>query len=133
MASKSVLIVDDDLDMRRAFRLRLKARGLRTVFAGDGISVEVLDLRSLVPLDREAVVASASKTGRVVVVDEDYRSFGMSGEIAATLAEGGVSLSAPFTRVTYPDMPVPYARSLEQAALPTRARIEAAIRSVVGA
>ncbi|MEZ5118266.1 MAG: alpha-ketoacid dehydrogenase subunit beta [Candidatus Nanopelagicales bacterium] len=101
--------------------------------AGDGISVEVLDLRSLVPLDREAVVASASKTGRVVVVDEDYKSFGMSGEIAATLAEGGVSLSAPFTRVTYPDMPVPYARSLEQAALPTRARIEAAIRSVVGA
>lgn len=98
----------------------------------DGISVEVLDLRSLVPLDREAVLTSVAKTGRVVVVDEDYQSFGMSGEIAATIAENDPgALKAPFTRVTYPDVPVPYARALEQAALPTRARIEAAIRAVV--
>ena len=100
--------------------------------AGEGIGVEVLDLRSLVPLDRQAVLSSVAKTGRIVVVDEDYRSFGLSGEIAATIAEQDPAmLRAPFTRVTYPDMPVPYARSLEQAALPTRARIEAAIRSVV--
>jgi pyruvate dehydrogenase E1 component beta subunit len=73
-----------------------------------------------------------SKTGRLVVVDEDYRSFGLSGEIAATIVENDQSmLKAPMARVTYPDMPVPYARSLEQAALPTRGRIEAAIRSVV--
>ena len=94
--------------------------------------MEVLDLRSLVPLDREAVLTSVAKTGRVVVVDEDYQSFGMSGEIAATIAETDPGLlKAPFTRVTYPDVPVPYARSLEQAALPTRGRIEAAIRAVV--
>lgn len=100
--------------------------------ASDGISVEVLDLRSLVPLDREAVLTSVAKTGRVVVVDEDYQSFGMSGEIAATIAENDPGmLTAPFTRVTYPDIPVPYARALEQAALPTRERIEAAIRSVM--
>ena len=102
--------------------------------AGDGISVEVLDLRSLVPLDREAVLSSVAKTGRLVVVDEDYRSYGLTGELAATIAETDPTmLKAPFTRVANPDVPVPYARSLEQRALPTRERIEAAIRSVVGA
>ena len=102
--------------------------------ADAGISVEVLDLRSLVPLDRQAVLSSVAKTGRLVVVDEDYRSFGLSGEIAATVAETDPGmLRSPFTRVTYPDVPVPYARSLEQAALPTRDRIEAAIHAVVRA
>lgn len=101
---------------------------------GEGISAEVIDLRSLVPLDREAVLESVAKTGRLLVVDEDYRSFGMSGEIAATIAETDPGmLRAPFARVAYPDVPVPYARSLEQAALPTRERIEAAIRSLVRA
>lgn len=100
----------------------------------DGISVEVIDLRSLVPLDRETVLASVAKTGRLLVVDEDYKSFGLSGEIAATIAEQDPTmLKAPFTRVTYPDVPVPYARSLEQAALPTRERIETAIRALVRA
>jgi acetoin:2,6-dichlorophenolindophenol oxidoreductase subunit beta len=102
--------------------------------AGAGISVEVLDLRSLVPLDREAVLTSVAKTGRLVAVDEDYRSFGLTGELAATVAETDPGmLRAPFTRVAYPEMPVPYARSLEQAALPTRERIEAAIHAVVRA
>ena len=102
--------------------------------AGAGISVEVLDLRSLVPLDRQAVLTSVAKTGRLVVVDEDYRSFGLTGELAATVAETDPGmLRAPFTRVAYPDVPVPYARSLEQAALPTRERIEAAIHTVVRA
>ena len=102
--------------------------------AGHGISVEVIDLRSLVPLDREAVLTSVGKTGRLVVVDEDYKSFGLTGEIAATIAEIDPGmLRAPFTRVAYPDVPVPYARSLEQTALPTRERIEAAIHAVVHA
>ena len=101
---------------------------------GEGISAEVIDLRSLVPLDREAVLTSVAKTGRLLVVDEDYKSFGLSGELAATVAEQDPSmLRAPFARVTYPDVPVPYARSLEQAALPGRERIEAAIRSLVRA
>ena len=55
--------------------------------AGDGIEAEVVDLRSLKPLDRETVLESVGKTGRLLVVDEDYRSFGMTGEIAATVAE----------------------------------------------
>ncbi|WP_125613200.1 alpha-ketoacid dehydrogenase subunit beta [Specibacter cremeus] len=101
--------------------------------AGEGISVEVLDLRSLVPLDRDAIVATAAKTGRVVVVDEDYQSFGLSGEIAATIAEHDPGLLKSFSRVCVPDVPIPYARELEYAVLPTPVRIEAAVRKAVGA
>ncbi|WP_287933558.1 alpha-ketoacid dehydrogenase subunit beta [Arthrobacter sp.] len=101
--------------------------------AGEGISVEVLDLRSLVPLDREAVIATAAKTGRVIVVDEDYQSFGLSGEIAATITEHDPALLKHFSRVCVPDVPIPYARELEYAVLPTAARIEAAVRTAVTA
>jgi pyruvate dehydrogenase E1 component beta subunit len=102
--------------------------------AGQGIDVEVLDLRSLVPLDREAILESVAKTGRLVVVDEDYRSFGVSGEVVATVAEHDPTmLKAPASRVAVPDGPLPYARPLEQAVLPRHARIEAAIRAAVGA
>jgi len=95
-------------------------------------SVEVLDLRSLVPLDREAIVTSVAKTGRLVIVDEDYRSFGMSGEVVATITDTDPTmLRAPVQRVCYPDVPVPYARVLEYEALPTRDKIEAAIAAVM--
>lgn len=98
---------------------------------GEGISVEVLDLRSLVPLDREAIVASVSKTGRLVVVDEDYQSFGMTGEVIASVAERNPALLRHVSRVAVPDVPIPYARELEYAVLPTPTRIEAAIREAV--
>ncbi len=100
---------------------------------GEGVSVEVLDLRSLVPLDREAILATVAKTGRLVVVDEDYHSFGMSGEVLATVAEHdpGLFRAAP-ERVTLPDTPIPYAHSLEYAVLPRHDRIEAGIRKVLG-
>jgi pyruvate dehydrogenase E1 component beta subunit len=96
------------------------------------ISVEVIDLRSLVPLDRKAILASVKKTGRLVIVDEDYKSFGLSGEIVATITDVDPSLlKAPVQRVCYPDVPVPYSRVLEYEALPTRDKIEAAIRAVM--
>ncbi len=102
--------------------------------APQGISVEVIDLRSLVPLDRHAILQSVAKTGRLVVVDEDYQSFGMSGEVAATITDADPSLlKAPVVRVGNPDVPVPYAHALEYAILPRPDRIEAAIRMVVGA
>jgi pyruvate dehydrogenase E1 component beta subunit len=89
-----------------------------------GISAEVLDLRSLVPLDREGIVASIQKTHRLLVVDEDYHSFGMSGEIVTTAIEGAFDyLDAPPVRVTTPDIPIPYSRPLEQWALPSADRI----------
>jgi pyruvate/2-oxoglutarate/acetoin dehydrogenase E1 component len=100
----------------------------------DDVSVEVLDLRSLVPLDREAILTSVGKTGRLVVVDEDYQSFGLSGEVVATVTDVDPALlRAPVARVANPDVPVPYARTLEYAVLPRQDRIEAAIRRVTGA
>lgn len=100
--------------------------------AGEGIQAEVLDLRTLVPLDREAIVSSVAKTGRLVVVDEDYQSFGMSGEVVASVADVDPSLlRAPAIRVAVPDVPIPYARSLEHAVLPGADRIEQAIRRVL--
>ncbi|HEC10477.1 MAG TPA: alpha-ketoacid dehydrogenase subunit beta [Acidimicrobiales bacterium] len=100
--------------------------------AGEGISVEVVDLRSLVPLDREAVLNSVAKTGRLLVVDEDYRSFGMSGEMAAIIAETDPTmLKRPMKRLAEPDVPIPYARSLEYAVLPTPDKIAAAVRDLM--
>jgi len=96
------------------------------------ISVEVIDLRSLVPLDRDAILKSVKKTGRLVIVDEDYKSFGLSGEIVATITDVDPSLlKVPVQRVCYPDVPVPYSRVLEYEALPTRDKIEAAIRAAM--
>ncbi|NIA25902.1 MAG: alpha-ketoacid dehydrogenase subunit beta [Gammaproteobacteria bacterium] len=91
-----------------------------------GISAEVLDLRSLVPLDREAIVASVRKTHRLLVVDEDYQSFGMSGEVITTAVEGAFDyLDAPPVRVATPDVPIPYSHPLEEWTLPSVARIVA--------
>ena len=102
------------------------------MLAEHGVDLEVIDLRSLVPLDREAILNSVAKTGRLLVVDEDYQSFGMSGEIAAIVAETDPGLlRAPVRRVAVPDVPIPYARSLERAVLPTPERIEAAVRDLV--
>ncbi len=98
--------------------------------AGEGISVEVIDLRSLVPLDEAAVVASVEKTGRAVVVHEAPRTCGFGAEISALLAERAFySLKAPIARVTGFDTPFPYA--LENVYLPDAARIAHAIRSTV--
>ncbi len=101
--------------------------------AAHGIDCEVIDLRSLVPLDRAAILDSVAKTGRLLVVDEDYLSFGMSGEIAAIIAESDPRLlRAPVVRVAVPDVPIPYARSLEYAVLPTKERIVSAIKEIMG-
>lgn len=97
-----------------------------------GVNVEVIDLRSLVPLDRETVLESVGRTRRLLVVDEDYQSYGLSGEIAAIISETDPGmLRAPLTRVAVPDTPIPYARALEQAVLPTRARIRAAVEELM--
>lgn len=96
-----------------------------------GISAEVIDLRSLVPLDRGTILASVAKTGRLVIVDEDYLSFGMSGEIVATITDQDPAmLRAPVARVAVPDVPIPYARPLETAVLPTIDRIQLAVHEV---
>ncbi len=85
----------------------------------DGISTEVVDLCSLRPLDRDTVVRSVRKTGRAVIMEEDWLSYGISAELAATIAEGAFDyLDAPVRRVAAAEVPLPYAKPLELAALP---------------
>lgn len=84
-----------------------------------GIEAEVLDLRTLVPLDHETIIRSVQKTHRLVIVDEDYRSYGMSGEIAAIAAEFALDyLESPVKRIAIRDVPIPYSRVLETAVIP---------------
>ncbi len=85
----------------------------------EGIDAEVIDLRSLVPLDKETILQSVKKTHRLVVVDEDYRSYGMTAEVAALAAEEAMyELEAPIRRLAVPDVPIPYSRPLEQFIIP---------------
>lgn len=103
--------------------------------AAAGIQAEVLDLRTLVPLDRAAVLDSVRKTGRLLVADEDYLSFGLTGEIAALVAENldSVELKAPVRRLAVPDVPIPYSRPLEQFVIPQVESIADAARSLMAA
>jgi 2-oxoisovalerate dehydrogenase E1 component len=102
------------------------------VLEQEGASVEVVDLRTLVPLDEETVLASVRKTARAVVIHEDQLTAGFGAEVAARLAEKAFChLDAPIHRVAYPDRPVPYARVLEQELLPGREQLLAAARDVL--
>ncbi|MBI4842149.1 MAG: alpha-ketoacid dehydrogenase subunit beta [candidate division NC10 bacterium] len=92
-----------------------------------GIEVEILDLRTLLPLDREAILGTARKTGKVVIVHEATRTGGVGGEVAAIIAEGAFDrLDGPILRVTAPDTPVPFTAPLEEAFLPNADKIVAA-------
>jgi 2-oxoisovalerate dehydrogenase E1 component beta subunit len=87
--------------------------------AEEGASVEVIDLRTLAPLDREAVCASVRKTSKVLLLHEDTKTGGMAGELAATITENVFEyLDGPIVRVTAPDTPIPYSPPLEEAFLP---------------
>jgi len=97
--------------------------------ADDGIDVEVVDLRTLVPLDTETVRESVAKTGHLVVVDEDYQSYGVTGEIIARVAEGGLDDLEAVERVAVPDVPIPYARPMEDEVVPDADDITNAIRN----
>ena len=97
----------------------------------DGLSVEVLDLRSLSPLDDDAIFATAKKTNRVLVVHEDTRTGGIAGEITARINESCFAwLDAPVLRVTAHDVPLPYAPQLEDFVLPQSSDIVTAARAL---
>jgi pyruvate dehydrogenase E1 component beta subunit len=108
-----------------------EALAVADALAAEGISVEVIDPRTLVPLDVERLRASVRKTGRLVIVDEAPPTCSAAAEIAAAIVEDAETfraLRAPVQRVCAAAVPVPYSPTLEQAALPDRARITAAIR-----
>jgi len=112
-----------------------KALAAARQLESEGIELEVIDLRTLVPLDKEAVVRSVAKTGRLLVADEDYLDFGLSGEIAAIVAErlDQVSLKAPVRRLGVPGVPIPYSRPLEETVIPSVQAIADACRLLVDA
>jgi len=102
--------------------------------AAEGIDAEVVDLRTLRPLDDAALEATVTKTHRAVVVDEGWRSGSLSAEVSARITENlFYDLDAPVARVCSAEVPMPYARHLEQAALPTAERVVAAAREAVSA
>ncbi|MFB8394418.1 alpha-ketoacid dehydrogenase subunit beta [Streptomyces yangpuensis] len=109
-----------------------KALAAAETLAEDGIGAEVVDLRSLRPLDDATVLASVARTHRAVIVDEAWRSGSISAEVAARIMERSFyELDAPVQRVCSQEVPIPYARQLEEAALPQPASIVAAVRQAV--
>jgi pyruvate/2-oxoglutarate/acetoin dehydrogenase E1 component len=98
----------------------------------DSVSVEVVDPRTLTPLDRKSIIDSVKKTGKVVVACEDCKTAGVSAEIAATIAEEAIDyLDAPIKRVTAPDTPIPFSPPLEQFIIPSEQSIIRAVKEVV--
>jgi 2-oxoisovalerate dehydrogenase E1 component beta subunit len=97
----------------------------------EGMNAEVIDLRTLLPLDRETILASIAKTNKLLVVHEDTRTGGIAGEIAALVTESAFEdLDGPIRRVTALDTPVPYAPTLEEYYLPNVAKVVAAAREL---
>lgn len=101
--------------------------------AKEGIDVEVVDPRTLVPLDRELILDSVKRTGRLLIADETNLSCGVASEFSAFVAEHGFkSLRAPIIRIARPDIPTPFSKPLEDAITPTTERICDAARQIVG-
>lgn len=123
-AGADVTIVTLGLHVHRALEAA-------NTLAADDIDAEVLDLRTLRPLDTETILESVEKTGRLVVVDEDYQSFGVTGEIIARVAESSLDALDAVNRVAMPDVPVPYARPLETEVNPDASDIVTAVRQTL--
>jgi 2-oxoisovalerate dehydrogenase E1 component beta subunit len=99
--------------------------------AKEGVEVEVIDLRSLMPYDKAAVLASVEKTGRVLIVHEDVKTLGFGAELSAVITEERFEhLDAPVTRLTYPDTHCPFAQGLERYNLPDAEKISSALRTL---
>jgi len=100
------------------------------VLAAEDIDAEVIDLRSIAPLDRDCLADSVGRTGRLVVVDDDYHSCGVAAEVIASMAENpAIKWKSAPRRVTHPDIPIPYSRVLEQHALPNADKVLQAARA----
>jgi pyruvate dehydrogenase E1 component beta subunit len=115
-----------DLTLVGHSRMTLMALQAAEKLAADGIEAEVVDVRSLRPLDRDTIVHSVQKTSRAVIVEEDWPTYGVGAELAATIQEGAFDyLDAPVLRIGLAEVPMPYSKVLEQAAIPNVERIVA--------
>ncbi len=121
----------DDLTLVASAGMVPKALEAADLLELDGVSVEVIDLRSLRPLDRPTLAASVSRTHRALVVDEGWRTVGLSAELAAAITEDCFfHLDAPVGRLAAAEVPIPYPKHLEDAAIPQVADIVAAVHAV---
>ncbi|KAA5607478.1 alpha-ketoacid dehydrogenase subunit beta [Roseospira marina] len=118
-----------DISLFATSRMVLEAEKAADVLAGEGVSAEVIDLRSLRPLDLDAIARSIAKTNHAVVVNEGWGFCGFAAELSATIMDYAFDdLDAPVQRVAALDMPIPYAQPLEERVIPDVARIVAAAR-----
>jgi pyruvate dehydrogenase E1 component beta subunit len=121
-----------DISIFATSRMVLESQKAAELLAADGISTEVIDLRSLRPLDLAAIKTSIAKTHHAVVVNEGWRFCGYAAELSATIMDHAFDdLDGPVARVTLPDMPVPYSEPLEMAVLPNAAKIADAARATL--
>lgn len=124
-AGRDVTVIATSLEVQRSLNVAEQ-------LAREGIEVEVVDPRTLVPLDFAMLLQSVEKTGRVVIADQCHRSCGIAAELAARIVEEGFDkLKAPIRRVATPDVPIPFSPPLEEFVTPTESRIIEAIRSVL--
>lgn len=130
----SVARTGSDITVVAYSRSTVVALDVARQLSEEGVSVEVVDLRSLRPLDRETVCSSVRKTSRAVVLEDDWLTYGVGAEIAATIQEGAFDyLDAPVRRVAAAEVPLPYAKPLERAALPDASALLKVIREVLDA
>jgi pyruvate/2-oxoglutarate/acetoin dehydrogenase E1 component len=98
----------------------------------ENISLEVIDPRTIVPLDKRSIIDSVRKTGRIIIVDEDYERCGFAAEIAAFISEESFDLlDAPIRRVATPNVPIPFSPVMEDAVLPSVDRIVRAVKEIL--
>ncbi|MEM3754856.1 MAG: transketolase C-terminal domain-containing protein, partial [Candidatus Bathyarchaeia archaeon] len=122
---------DDVTVVATAFMVH-KALKVAEELEKDGISVEVIDPRTIVPLDKDSIIKSVKKTGRLIVVDEDYERCGFASEIMAIVSSEAFDfLDAPLKRVSTPNVPIPYSPILEKEIIPNEQLIKEAIKSVL--
>ncbi|SDP42433.1 pyruvate dehydrogenase E1 component beta subunit [Actinopolyspora xinjiangensis] len=126
--------VGSDITIIGYSRMATVATQVADQLSEEGVSAEVIDLRSLRPLDRETLVESVRKTGCAVIAEDDWLTYGVGAEIAASISDGAFDyLDAPVRRVAAAEVPLPYAKPLERAALPSAESLNTAVRQTLEA
>jgi pyruvate dehydrogenase E1 component beta subunit len=133
LGKASVVRSGSDLTIASLSTMVERSLAAAEILEGEGIHTEIVDLRTIVPLDAETVIESVGRTGRLLVVDEDYRSFGLTGELVARTFEAlGPAGLRGVRRLAEPDVPIPAAKSLEDVIIPSVASIALEARELVG-
>ncbi len=133
LGKAEILMEGNDITIISYSKMLLIAEEATRALRGEGVSVELINLRTLKPLDKELIINSVKKTGRVVIVEEGWRFGGFGAQIAETIySEAFDYLDSPIERVASVEVPMPYASNLEKAVLPDKDKVIAAARRILG-